>query len=142
MRSKFCYTTFEDLVDALDAQGIELPLSKNIAILKNSMKVKNKTIANCIAIQPMEGCDGEINGRPSELTKRRYERFAKSGAGVIWFEAVAVVGEGRANPRQLFINEDNLDSFKSIVYAVKKTCLEENGFEPIVIMQATHSGRY
>ena len=31
-------------------------------------------------------------------------RAAKGGAGTIWFEATAVMKEGRANPRQLYIN--------------------------------------
>lgn len=61
---------------------------------------------------------------------------------MIWFEATAVLPEGRANPRQLFITEQNLDSFRRQVEAIKETCLRENGYEPTVIMQATHSGRY
>ena len=81
-----------------------------------------------MAIQPMEGCDGTRDGRPDTLTERRYERFAKSGVGLIWVEAVAVVQEGRANPRQLFMNEKTLDSFKRLVQMIKETCLQEHGF--------------
>lgn len=50
--------------------------------------------------------------------------------------------EGRANPRQLFINEKTLDSFKAQVENIKETAIKANGCEPIVIMQCTHSGRY
>src|ERR1022692_1269679 len=60
---------------------------------------------DAIAIHPMEGCDGDAEGRPSELTWRRYERFARGGAKLIWFEATAVCREGRANPRQLWLHE-------------------------------------
>jgi len=90
----------------------------------------------------MEGCDGTPEGRPDTLTKRRYDRFARGGAGLIWFEATAVVFEGRANPRQLFISEDTLDSFKQIVHDIKETGLRENGYEPFLVCQLTHSGRY
>ena len=90
----------------------------------------------------MEGCDGTADGSPDELTVRRYDRFAKGGAGMIWFEATAVMKEARANPRQLYIHESNLDDFKREVERIKETSLQENGYEPVVIMQATHSGRY
>ena len=119
-----------------------LPYSENISILSSPLCVGNKTIQNRLACQAMEGCDGTPTGEPDVLTMRRYDRFAKGGAGLIWFEATAVMEEGRANPRQLYIHEGNLDAFKKIVDDIKQTGLKENGFEPIVIMQATHSGRY
>ena len=62
------------------------------------MTVGSKTIANRIAIQPMEGCDGTADGKPDELTLRRYDKFAASGAGLIWEEATAVWEEGPRQP--------------------------------------------
>ena len=64
-----------------------------------------RRVGNRLAIQPMEGCDGNLDGTPSELTLRRYRRFGAGGAKLIWGEACAVVPEGRANPRQLLIDE-------------------------------------
>ena len=50
----------------------------------------------------MEGWDGLADGNPSEHTVRRWQRFGRSGAKLIWGgEAVAVSHEGRANPNQL-----------------------------------------
>ena len=50
----------------------------------------------------MEGWDGTRDGMPTELTRRRWQRFGRSGAGWIWGgEAVAVRADGRANPHQL-----------------------------------------
>jgi len=64
-----------------------------------------KRIGNRFAVQPMEGWDGESDGRPSELTRRRWLRFGRSGAKLIWGgEAVAVLPEARANPHQLVLN--------------------------------------
>lgn len=122
--------------------GTALPYSEDTSILSTPLNISSKLIRNRLACQAMEGCDGTLSGEPDMLTKRRYDRFAKGGAGLIWFEATAVMEEGRANPRQLFIHENNLDAFKQIVDDIKETALKENGFEPIVIMQATHSGRY
>lgn len=139
---KFHYKTKEELKAKLEELKVTLPLSENLDVLKRPVQIGSKTAANAIAIQPMEGCDGTADGRPDALTLRRYDRFAKSGAGLIWAEAVAVVPEGRANPRQLWIHEENLADFQKFVADIKETCIRENGFEPIVIMQATHSGRY
>lgn len=122
--------------------GAGLPYSDNLEILSSSLSIKGKTFNNRLACQAMEGCDGTHDGRPDALTKRRYKRLAESGAGLIWFEATAVMNEGRANPRQLYIDEKNLDSFKRQVEQIKEDGLKKNGFAPIVFMQATHSGRY
>ena len=118
-------------------------------------------IPNSLAAHPMEGCDGDSQGRPGKLTFRRYERFAAGGAGLIWFEATAVVSEGRANPRQLWLNENSKDSFAALVERIHRRAREarrettkyknkklsglcELGGEgrPIIVAQLTHSGRY
>ena len=53
-------------------------------------------------ILPMEGWDGTPDGRPSDLTRRRWGAFGRSGASLIWGgEAFAVRHDGRANPNQL-----------------------------------------
>ncbi len=111
-------------------------------VLNTSIKIHNKTVPNRIVFQPMEGCDGTFVGGIDNLTRRRYIRFAESGAGIIWFEATAVSSEGRANPRQLYINDQTADSFSSLVAQMKKICMETNGFEPVIIVQLTHSGRF
>lgn len=130
---------FEEIIKN---EKLEIPYSDNLKILDTPIALCKKTIPNRIAIQPMEGCDGTYEGAIDELTHRRYLRFAKSGAGVIWFEATAVANEGRANPRQLFLNEKTLDSFKKLIFEVRETAYKETKTEPVLIMQATHSGRY
>lgn len=112
------------------------------SIFESSLNINGKAIENRIVFHPMEGCDGTFAGAIDELTRRRYLRFAKSGAGIIWFEATAVTNEGRANPRQLFLNEETKDTFKTLIKEIKAVSLEENGFEPVVIVQLTHSGRF
>lgn len=119
-----------------------LPLSDSTEVLSESIEISGKTIPNRLVCQAMEGCDGKVDGTPDTLTERRYDRFAKGGAGIIWFEATAVLEEGRANPRQLWINENNLDAFTRQVEKIRETAMRENGQEVLVIMQATHSGRY
>ena len=136
------YTNAQDFKIDNEKTGAKLLFSEDITALKQECKIGKKTAHNRLACQAMEGCDGTFFGEPDVLTKRRYKRFAKGGAGIIWFEATAVLPEGRANPRQLYINENNLDAFKREVEEIKETALKANGYEPLVIMQATHSGRY
>lgn len=120
----------------------ELCYSDDTAILGSSVDVGKRTVPNRLVCQAMEGCDGEADGEPGELTFRRYRRLAEGGAGMIWFEATSCAENGRANPRQLMLTDRNIDSFKRIVDEIKSTAMKENGIEPTVILQATHSGRY
>ncbi|MBQ2704941.1 MAG: flavin oxidoreductase/NADH oxidase [Clostridia bacterium] len=136
------YSSYDDFKTQNDLLGTNLPFSSDVGILNQPINVANKTAYNRLACQAMEGCDGTADGRPDTLTKRRYDRFAKGGAGIIWYEATAVMNEGRANPRQLYINDSTLDDFKRQVADIKETAIKTNGYEPLIIMQATHSGRY
>ncbi|MBR2296260.1 MAG: flavin oxidoreductase/NADH oxidase [Clostridia bacterium] len=130
------------LLKACEESGTRFPYSDDISVLATPIKVGSKTVNNRIVYQAMEGCDGTYDGAPDTLTKRRYLRFARGGAGIIWFEATAVLGEGRANPRQMYLTPKTQDDFKRIVADIKEECMRANGFEPIVICQLTHSGRY
>ena len=85
--------------------GLDLDLSDDLSPLFRPIDVGGRRVGNRLAIQPMEGCDGEPDGSPGELTFRRYQRFGAGGAKLIWGEAAAVVPEGRANPRQLVIDD-------------------------------------
>ena len=134
--------TLEDLREKTAALGLSIPLSEHTGVLGAPLDLGPVTLRNRLAIQPMEGCDGTPEGRPGELTLRRYLRFARSGAGLLWFEATAIVPEGRANPRQLLLNGQNLDSLQRLAALFKETAIKEAGFAPPVILQATHSGRY
>ncbi len=136
------YSSKEEFIEQNNILNTSLPFSDNLSILSEGISVGTKYINNRLACQAMEGCDGNADGTPGELTIRRYDRFSKGGAGLIWYEATAVLPEGKANPRQLHINEGNIDAFRRQVERIKETAVKENGYEPVVIMQATHSGRY
>ena len=70
------------------------------------LTVEGVSLGNRFCILPMEGWDGTADGRPSELTIRRWQRFGQSGAKLIWGgEAMAVREDGRANPNQIIIDE-------------------------------------
>lgn len=119
------YTTFDEFKEQNTQLGTGLPFAEDTAVLSTPLEICGKVIPNRLTCQAMEGCDGTADGSPDVLTKRRYDRFAKGGAGLIWFEATAVMEEGRANPRQLYITENNLDDFKKQVEDIKEAALKE-----------------
>ncbi len=124
--------------------GIDLRFSDDLTPLFEPVAVGPRTAGNRWCIHPMEGCDGEPDGRPGELTFRRYNRFGAGGAKVIWGEACAVVEEGRANPRQILLNEQTRDDFARLVADCRKTHRDANGDDADLLfgLQLTHSGRY
>lgn len=95
-----------------------------------------------MAVLPMEGCDCRPDGGPSELFTRRYHRFAEGGAGLLWWEACAVVPEGRANPLQMWMTEDNAADYAAVLADCNAAAVKANGATPVNILQLTHSGRY
>jgi 2,4-dienoyl-CoA reductase-like NADH-dependent reductase (Old Yellow Enzyme family) len=102
-------------------------------------------IGNRFCIHPMEGWDGDSDGRPTELTHRRWRRFGESGAKLIWGgEAVAVRTDGRANPNQLVINTANLSSLRALREDLLHAHQVRYGRtdDLLVGLQLTHSGRY
>ena len=119
-----------------------LPFSSNTGILAQPLTVETHTFPNRLAIQPMEGCDSSPNGTPGELTFRRYHRFAEGGAGLIWVEACAVVDAGRANPKHMYIHKNNVDTYARLVSEMRETAFKAHGINPVIILQATHAGRY
>ena len=110
-------------------------------MLNTEFKFKNKIIANRAVFQPMEGCDCKENGAPGELTVEKYMKAARSGVGLIWFEACAVCPEGRTNPGQMRLTEENLPEFRKLVDDMRRAAREECGIEPYMVLQLTHSGR-
>ncbi len=139
---KFHYASVREIQAKADEIGVTLPLSEKTDILFTPVDMQALHFENRFVIQPMEGCDASEDGTPSALTRRRYERFAKSGAGLIWVEAVAIQSQARAKPNQLLATDATLDSYKAFVEQIKETALQAHGFIPHIIMQAAHSGRY
>ena len=101
-------------------------------------------VGNRFCVLPMEGWDGERDGRPSELTFRRWQHFGASGAKFIWGgEAVAVRHDGRANPLQLTAKPEHLADFVKLREGLVAAHQQSFGKTDLFIgLQLTHSGRF
>jgi NADPH-dependent glutamate synthase beta subunit-like oxidoreductase/2,4-dienoyl-CoA reductase-like NADH-dependent reductase (Old Yellow Enzyme family) len=144
MKWEFKLSSIEDLKRLGEQLGLQINAIDDTGILAKPVQAGGLLIPNSLAVHPMEGCDGDYQGNPDKLTFRRYERFAGGGAGLIWAEAIAVVHEGRANPRQLWLNEKNKHVFTALIRRARQKAAEKIGpkHRPIIIAQLTHSGRY
>ena len=145
----FTYTSLAELDHAartLPAPHVEFIADRERvrAALARPVQVGPVRVGNSMAIHPMEGCDGTPDGRPGELTWRRYERFAQGGAKLIWFEATAIREDGRANPRQLWLNPATRDDFARLVARIHTLHRAAWGATGDLLMpvQLTVSGRY
>ncbi len=139
---RFRFRNLDQLKDKINELGLDLPTTDDFSILSTPVSYGKKEVPNRLGCHPMEGCDGLANGAPSELTYRRYRRFGAGGAGLIWFEACAVAPEVRANPRQIWIHDETLPDFKSMVDQTREAAQQSMDHDPFLVLQLTHSGRY
>ena len=134
----------------LRAQNVNIPCDDELSLEQHSplrqMLVKQQlVIGNRIAVQPMEGWDGLADGNPSEHTFRRWQRFGRSGAKLIWGgEAVAVSQEGRANPNQLLAAERTYAGLSQLRTVLVDEHRRVTGSDKglLIGLQLTHSGRF
>lgn len=142
--------TAEDFQTHLSEIGAKLPFEPTVEAapkspLSEPIQSNAGPIGNRWSILPMEGWDGETDGRPTELTRRRWRNFGLSGAKLIWGgEAVAVRHDGRANPNQLVMTDANASAIESLredlVHEHRSTFGNEEGL--CIGLQLTHSGRF
>lgn len=142
--------TADDLLAHLKTLGVEMPLDADLqsgdeSPLGQSYECGGRTIGNRFCILPMEGWDGEADGSPSELTRRRWKNFGLSGAKLIWGgEAVAVTHQGRANPNQVWLNDKSASGIADLRTLLVDEHKQHFGAvdDLLVGLQLTHSGRF
>src|SRR5690606_12913037 len=88
--------TPEAFRERMTSLGLELPVEDVIEKAPSSplaapLDIGGFRVGNRYAVHPMEGWDATADGKPTPDLIRRWERFAESGAKLIWgFEAMAV----------------------------------------------------
>lgn len=144
MHETFHFHSLEQLRARILELDLDIRTSDDLSPLVGRAGIAGLRLPNRLVVLPMEGCDAHPDGSPAELTFRRYRRFAAGGAGLLWFEATAVVEEGRANPRQLWLHAGSAAGFASLVeearWAARQALSEKH--RPFLVLQLTHSGRY
>ncbi len=140
----FKFHSLADIESACQHLGLDLRFSSDLSPLFRPVRIGSLTAGNAMCIQPMEGCDATLDGCPDVLTFRRYQRFGAGGAKLIWGEAAAVLDEGRANPRQLLINERTAPEIERMLQLCRKEHRDAFGTDDdlVIGLQLTHSGRY
>ena len=140
----------DDFLEHLDRLGITMPFDVEVTAgdaspLAQKFSSAQGTIGNRFAVLPMEGWDANTDGSPSDLVRRRWQNFGKSGAKLIWgCEAAAVRLDARANPHQLTILPETIEQIADIRQELVR-CHEESFGEShdlLIGLQLTHSGRF
>tara|TARA_B100000809_G_scaffold2710_1_gene3105 strand:+ start:21748 stop:23199 length:1452 start_codon:yes stop_codon:yes gene_type:complete len=139
----------------LASLGVDLPFDPEVDVgsdspLAQPLEVRDGSagtlaVGNRWAVLPMEGWDATIDGRPTDLVRRRWARFGGSGAKLVWGgEAVAVGPDGRANPNQLCIGPDSPGDLADLRGVLVDAHVEHFGSadDLLVGLQLTHSGRW
>lgn len=145
--------TVEDFRKHLSSLGLDLPCEDQIAAGGDSplakpveqVTVNGKKIGNRWAIHPMEGWDATTTGGATDEVRRRWQRFGESGAKLIYGgEAMAIRPDGRANPNQLIIVEQNKKDLAEIREILVRSHKERfgNSDDLVIGFQLTHSGRF
>jgi NADPH2 dehydrogenase len=145
--------TVDDFRKHITSLGVDLPCEDKIAVGTDSPLIKSidgvvingKKVGNRWAVHPMEGWDGTTTGGATDEMRRRWQRFGESGAKLIFGgEAMAVRPDGRANPNQLIIVEQNKQDIAGIRETLVRAHKERYGnTDDLVIgFQLTHSGRF
>src|SRR5258706_2300734 len=145
--------TVADFRNHVASVGIDLPCEDQIVTGSASplaqridgVTINGKRIGNRWAIQPMEGWDGTTTGGATDEVRRRWQRFGESGAKLIYGgEAMAVRPDGRGNPNQLIISEENKPDLASLRELLIKTHRDFYGSagDLVIGLQLTHSGRF
>ena len=144
MARYFKYKTPRDVVADAAELGHELTVLDDVSALFRPARIGPHEAGNRLCVQPMEGCDGTCDGRPDELTYRRYQRFGAGGAKIIWGEATAVSDDGRMNPRQLWIHDGTASALEDMLRQCRRAHIEACGSDRglVVGLQLTHSGRF
>lgn len=145
------FKTTQALKEHFKTLGVDLPMDETIlsaaqgSPMAQTCEVGSFTVGNRWCIHPMEGWDAEADGKPSELTFRRWERFGISGAKLIWGgEAFAVQPDGKANPSQLYYHPDNVEPMRKLYHTLVDAHQKRFGRtdDLLVGLQLTHSGRF
>ena len=118
--------------------GVDSPLGQPYAL-------GDRTIGNRFAVLPMEGWDGTADGRPTDLTTRRWKRFGLSGAKLIFGgEAVTARLEYRGNPNGLTLTGETQKDMAALLATLVDTHEERFGTSDdlLVGLQLSDAGRF
>ena len=145
------FRTADALRTHLAAQGCPIPVddggisAADGSPLAAPLTLGGRTVGNRFCIHPMEGWDATPDGLPTDTLLRRWRHFGRSGAKLVWGgEAVAVVAESRANPRQLLAPALGSAGMRTLLDMVRSSHRAAHGDDDdlVVALQLTHSGRF
>src|SRR5207302_788961 len=129
----FKYKSAAELLAENARLGTDLRLSDDLSPLFAPLTIGGRTAGNRWCIHPMEGCDGEPDGRPGELTFRRYVRFGDGGRGIAPPDPL-LVGRYKVTADTPLVTDDELKRLPE-QYAATAKLAAEVGFDFVDVKQ-------
>jgi 2,4-dienoyl-CoA reductase-like NADH-dependent reductase (Old Yellow Enzyme family) len=116
---------------------LEIEFDGDLTVLSKPVQIGVHRAPNSLVIHPLEGRDAESHGKPGRLTFRRYERYARGGAGLIWFEGTAADASLRSGESQLLLNRENHGEFERLLDHTRNAVEKELGssHKPVCVIQ-------
>ncbi|HEB29676.1 MAG TPA: hypothetical protein ENI15_02225 [Spirochaetes bacterium] len=100
------------------------------------IRLHTKTAPNRIVYHPMECCDADERGDPTDLTLERYRKFAEGKPGLIFVEGCKVTKESHGRIRDLGVEPHNIKGMSKIVDTIR-----EVSPGTLILFQISHDGR-
>jgi NADPH2 dehydrogenase len=149
MRNVRAMKEASDFLAYASSVGLTLPFDEHVSCgpespLARPLELNGRVIGNRWAILPMEGWDNTTDGKPTDSTRRRWQRWGASGAKLIFgAEAMAVCPEGRGSPVQLLLVKENLRQISELRELLTRSHKERFSTDDDLFVgtQLTHSGR-
>jgi 2,4-dienoyl-CoA reductase-like NADH-dependent reductase (Old Yellow Enzyme family) len=107
----------------------------NLGILYTPCAVGRRVAPNRWVSQPMEGCDADSGGVPSERTLQRYERLAEGQWGIVVVEATSVTPLALGRLQGLILTPETAARHAELVRRFKA-----RNTQALLWLQLTHSG--
>ena len=142
---RFHYHSLEEILADVKRLGLPLKATRDISVLLKPVKVGNLTAPNALAVHPMEGCDGTREGRPDELTYRRYQAFRRRRRGPPLVRGDGCRARGARQSAADIPQRKHLRRLRAPGRGVALAAARESmgpAHRPLMILQLTHSGRY
>ncbi len=123
--------------------GVFFPIQNETEILDAKTVLHQLPIENRRVLTMPCGKDATADGAPSDLTVKRYsDAILAQPYGIVVLEPAAIHPDARETEADLVFAEENAESFRALMEAIKRTSKDAHGFEPVIVALLNHAGHH
>ena len=107
--------------------GLDVRLHDDLSVLRLPVVVAGRKLGNRLVIQPMEGCDANPDGTPERVDPPPLPPVRRGGGQADLGRGLRRGSEGRANPRQLLIENATEPALRELLQVCRQAHVEACG---------------